>query len=91
MQKASGAPSREVRTDKLAGVAQTLNDPELAEHGRLLRDDVGVEGVAEPVRRVRGARGPRGARRDDEMAAPGQRAQHAPDVFDVLLNRSGNR
>ena len=68
--------------------------PELPQHRRLLRDEVGIERVSEPVGGLRTrATADRGvlADGDDEMAAAGQRPQHAPDVFDFLLERGGDR
>ncbi len=64
---------------------------ELAQHRRLLRDDVGVEGVAEAIGDLRCARGTSRGGGDDEMPSARQRPEHAPDVLDLLFERGGHR
>ena len=56
--EASRATAREVASSDFAGLTQSLDDTELAKHRRLLRDEVGVEGVAETERAARRAVAP---------------------------------
>ena len=68
-------------------MVQAIDDAQLPQHGRLLRDEVGVKRVPEAIRCARG-----GVRLDgdDQMASARQGREHRLRVVDLLMQADGD-